>query len=218
MQVPRHREANGWQLDATLVIVAFQRFSIRRARAGRVSTAIKAARLLKSRQTRYSFAMSGIEVAGLILGAFPLLLSALEKNREAYQVFGDWWKTRKTYRNCSKWVQAEQELFELHLRNFLAPVLADSAILDELLADPYGEQWRSESLADRLKDFLPTNFSSCISVMQDFHENMIALGRELGVDKQAFQRAMNVSLHLDTVVLRLLIYHGRQATRAQARS
>ena len=160
--------------------------------------------------------MSGIEVAGLVLGAFPVLLSALEKNQEAYQVFGDWWKIRKRYESCLKWVQAEYDLFELNLRNLLDPVLADTAMLDELLADPYGKQWHSESLADDLRKFLPTNFSNCISMMQEFHEHMIALGRELGMDKQAFQRAMTVSHDLDNIVSRLLIPYGRRATRAQA--
>ncbi|KAL8792354.1 MAG: hypothetical protein Q9195_005057 [Heterodermia aff. obscurata] len=136
--------------------------------------------------------MSGIEVAGLILGAFPLLLSALEKNQEAYQVFGDWWKIRKPYESCLKWVHAEHDIFELNLRNLLDPVLADTALLDELLANPYGTEWHSESLADGLRNLLPTNFSNCISIMQEFHEHMIALGRELGMDKQAFQRVMTI--------------------------
>ena len=200
-----------------MVIVAFQGFSIRSASAGRDSTSFKATRLLRFIQKRYSFAMSGIEIAGLILGAFPLLLSALEKNQEACQVFGDWWKIRKPYESCLKWVQAEHDLFELNLRNLLDPMLADTAMLDELLADPYGKQWRSESLADELRNFLPTNFSNCISMMERFHEHMIALGRELGMDKQAFQRAITVSHDFKNVVSRLLILHGRQATRAQAR-
>ena len=197
--------------DNWMPTAAFRGFGIRRASAGRDSISIKAARLLKP---IHNFAMTGIEVAGLILGAFPLLLTALEKNEEAYQVFGDWWDTRKTYKHCLRWVLSEHELFEFNLRNLLDPMLADTAMLDELLADPYGEQWSSESLADDFRNFLPTNFSNCISMMQEFHETMIALGRELGVDKQAFQRAMNVSLDVDNVVSILLIPYGRPAARA----
>ena len=162
--------------------------------------------------------MTGIEVAGLILGAFPLLLTALEKNQEAYQLFGDWWDTRTTYKRCLGWVSSEHDLFKLNLKNLLNPMLANTAMLDELLADPYGEQWSSESLADDFRNYLPTNFSNCISMMQEFHETMIALGRELGVDKQAFQRAMIVSLDVDNVVSIVLIPYGRLAARARIRN
>lgn len=217
MRVTRHSEANDWQATGYHIgysyFPGFQHWLCKRWRD---STSSKAARLLKPIQERYNFAMTGIEVAGLVLGAFPLLLSAIEKNHEAHQIFGDWWKIRKRYRSCSKWVQAEHDLFEDHIRNLLNPVLVDTAMLDELLADPYGQKWRSESLASDLRDVLPTNFSSCIFMMEQFHENMIALGRELGIDKQAFQRAVNVSLDVDLVVARLLTQHGRQPTRAQA--
>ncbi|KAG7008119.1 hypothetical protein G7Y79_00007g022440 [Physcia stellaris] len=134
--------------------------------------------------------MSGIEVAGLVLGAFPLLLSALEKNREASQVFGDWYKVRKVYENCLMWVKAEYALFDSNIRGFLEPILCDTAKLEELLANPYGEDWRSDSLASEIKDFkyLPVSYESYIEVMQEFHNHMVALAEELGIDKPSFQQ------------------------------
>ena len=161
--------------------------------------------------------MSGIEVAGLILGAFPLLISALEKNEEAKQAFRDWWKIRKPYESCLGFVQTEHDIFRMNIRKLLEPLLPDTARLDELFADPYGKEWSSESLAEKFQNLLPTTFSVFIFVMREFHETMIALGRELGMNNQAFQRAMNVSLDLDNAVARLLTRHSRQAPRAQAR-
>ena len=141
------------------------------------------------------FTMSGIEVTGLVLGAFPLLLSALEKNREASQVFGDWYKVRKVYENCLMWVKAEYALFDSNIRGFLEPILGDTAKLEELLANPYGEDWRSDSLASEIKDFkyLPVSYESYIEVMQEFHNHMVALAEELGIDKPSFQQKIKVS-------------------------
>lgn len=142
--------------------------------------------------------MSGIELAGLVLGAFPLLLGALEKNKEACGMLGDWWKVCKHYQVCLKEVKAEYNIFKMNLRSLLNPVLQDSTVLDQYLADPYGEHWQSESLSDSMKQLLPTEYESYIDKMETFHNHMIALGQELGINKQAFQDRVAVSLGLQS--------------------
>lgn len=42
--------------------------------------------------------MSGVEAAGLVLAAFPLLISALEHYRESAEVLKDWWRYKREYR------------------------------------------------------------------------------------------------------------------------
>lgn len=41
--------------------------------------------------------MSGIKVAGLILGAFPVVISALEGYRKAFKPLKSWWKFQRTF-------------------------------------------------------------------------------------------------------------------------
>ena len=135
--------------------------------------------------------MSGIEVAGLILGAFPLVISALKKHQEAAVVFGEWWEISRSYKECLRIVSVEQSMFDRNLKVLLAPILYDHSTLDELLADPFGVQWRSESLAASLEDLLPTSYGIYIGIIQDFHSLMVALGHELGLGKQYFQRRIN---------------------------
>ena len=132
---------------------------------------------------------------GLVLGGFPLLLGALKKNREALEIFDDWYKVRKVYESCLSQVKAEHVLFDYNIRGFLEPILCDNAKLEELLANPYSGEWRSESLASEIKDFkyLPMAYESYIAIMQEFHNTMIALGKELGMDKASFQRKMMVN-------------------------
>lgn len=42
--------------------------------------------------------MSGVEAAGFVLAAFPLLISALEHYRESAEVLKDWWRYKREYR------------------------------------------------------------------------------------------------------------------------
>ena len=138
--------------------------------------------------------MSGIEVAGLLLGAFPVLVSALEKTRDALQMLDDWRKVRKIYENYLMWVK-EYVLFDRNIRCFLEPILCDNVRLEELLANPYSEDWQSDSLIADIDDFkyLPQAYQSYIDIMQEFHGYMISLAAELGIDKPAFQERMIVS-------------------------
>jgi hypothetical protein len=56
--------------------------------------------------------MSGIEIAGLVLGAFPLLIYALEKNRQGAEGVSDWWRIQRTHKKCHQELSYHQILFE----------------------------------------------------------------------------------------------------------
>lgn len=47
--------------------------------------------------------MSGVEAAGFVLAAFPLLISALEHYRESAEVLKDWWRYKREYRKVKVW-------------------------------------------------------------------------------------------------------------------
>ena len=132
--------------------------------------------------------MSGIEVAGLILGAFPVLLGAIEKNREVIGLVEDWWNVSKLYEADLKKVIAEHSLFITNLGNFLKPILGEDIKLNDFLENPFHEQWDLSSLAEDLKIRLPTAYDSYVDKMQEYFGLMVAFGRMLGIDQMAFQQ------------------------------
>ena len=137
--------------------------------------------------------MSGIEVAGLVLGAFPLLVAALEKHKEAARLVGDWWNIRRPYKECMKIISIEHLFFVHYTRTLLGRLLYDSSSLEELVADPFSDRWRSESLTSSLRDLLPTSYEIYIGIIEDYHTRMVALGRELGLEHHHFQCRIAVS-------------------------
>lgn len=41
--------------------------------------------------------MSGFEIAGVVLGAFPIVMSGLERYRKAFEPLKSWWKFQRTF-------------------------------------------------------------------------------------------------------------------------
>lgn len=83
--------------------------------------------------------MSGVEVAGLALGAFPLLISALEHYRHLADAAGVFWKIRREHRKWMHDLKICRLAFERNLQFLLLPLVADDDSIELLLNDPGGE-------------------------------------------------------------------------------
>ena len=132
--------------------------------------------------------MSGIEVAGLLLGAFPILISGLDSTRKGYQGIESWWKIRAKYNKCLNAVKAEHVIFKMNLIEVLRTISYDEDELNRLLAHPGGAEWSSDDLERRLKDRLPMSHQAYIDTMEAMNVAIVALGEELGVGKIGFQQ------------------------------
>ncbi|KAF2744653.1 hypothetical protein M011DRAFT_496157 [Sporormia fimetaria CBS 119925] len=130
--------------------------------------------------------MSGIEVAGLVLGAFPILIRALESYREGAEFLGDWWRIQRAYTKCRQDLQYHQVLFEGNVERFLLPLVVDDEELKNLMSDPAGEAWRDEELEARLKERLPKSYRIFLDTMGNINDLMEDLKKELGVYNRLF--------------------------------
>lgn len=93
--------------------------------------------------------MSGIELAGLVLGAFPLAIAALEKYGEAARRFGMFLYIRAEYKHWKDDLRFHDIAFKRHLKQLLLPLVFDDGTIKELLLDPGSEAWRDAQI-DRL--------------------------------------------------------------------
>ena len=152
---------------------------------------------------RLSHKMSGIEVAGLILGAFPLLLSGIEGYRKGYSKIGDWWTFQKKYKKFGNLVEVQHSVFRLNLRALLREVTYDDAELDRLMNDPRAAEWSSNDLARRLRDRLPSTHGVYVTTMRDMGLTLENLGEEMGFKNAGLQKwiaAEEVGSTSDTVL------------------
>jgi hypothetical protein len=124
--------------------------------------------------------MSGIEIAGLVLGAFPVLLYALESYRKSAEGLTEWWRIQRTVKKCRQDLQYHRILFEGNLERFLLPLVVDDDELQTLMADPAGEGWEDPELEVRLKQRLPKSYDLFIDIMEGIQELVESLKKELG--------------------------------------
>ena len=131
--------------------------------------------------------MSGIEVAGLVLGAFPILIYALESYRKGAEVFGDWWRIEGAYIKCKQDLKYHQLLFEGNIERFLLPLVVDDDELKKLMKNPAGTAWEDPELEKKLQERLPKAYDTFLGVMIDINKLMESFKKALGVDNPKFQ-------------------------------
>jgi hypothetical protein len=131
--------------------------------------------------------MSGIEIAGLVLGAFPLLIHALESFREGAEMVGDWWRIERAYRKCKQDLRYHRLVFEGNIERFLLPLIVDDDELRQLMKNPTGTAWEAPELEKKLQERLPKAYDTFLGVMIDINKLMESFKKALGVNSPEFR-------------------------------
>jgi hypothetical protein len=128
--------------------------------------------------------MSGFEIAGLILGAFPILMLALKGYGELARKVGLWNNIRQEYQKSKNEINAQHVQFIGNLRRLLLTVGVDDARISRLLADPQGGNWGDEDLTRRLQDHLQDSHDVFLETIDEMSRAMGELKKEFIVDAE----------------------------------
>lgn len=126
--------------------------------------------------------MSGIEVAGLVLGAIPLIISAIEhyeSGLDRTKVFFKWQDVLEKARR-DLWVQYSS--YEMTLRLLLVD-LSSEAELEELLSEPKSTLWDNPELVDGLRGKLGETYQVYVYTVQQMEGCVKTLARHLDIDR-----------------------------------
>ena len=97
--------------------------------------------------------MSGLEVAGIVLGALPLIISALEHYAEGYNTAKRFWSYKSEVRSLLIRINSEKATFVNTLEHLLTGIVRIDRMA-EMLANVGGEEWQDEIIEQCLKDRL----------------------------------------------------------------
>lgn len=127
--------------------------------------------------------MSGLEIAGLVLGAFPIALEVLDKYKEAARRYGFWLRIAAEHQKCDSKVQFQRLLYINNLRHLLLPMaMLDDAGVEQLLNDPRGTAWKRDETTYMLNQRLGSSYELYMRCMSDFEEALAAMNHELAVE------------------------------------
>lgn len=137
--------------------------------------------------------MSGVEVAGFLLAAFPLAISALEHYKDAAEPLGVFWKIRREYKTWMHNLNFCRLAFEQNLEEFLLPLIAGEDELQRLIADPGGPDWKNPELDERLRQRLPKSYDLYLESINRIKDVMDELNDLLCINNTCFQSQLQMS-------------------------
>lgn len=138
--------------------------------------------------------MSGLEVAGIVLGALPLIISALENLRDGASRLGRLIKFKAEYSKTWGEVEDEELMYRLQLKRLLKPLVRDDVLADDnlevLLLDPTADLWKEPDLDNAVRARLGESYERYFANVEDIQ--MLAW-EILGplVQSSAFQERIN---------------------------
>ncbi len=125
--------------------------------------------------------MSGIEVAGLVLGSIPLVISALEHYHDGLVTIQRWRKHKYERKAVIRNLMTEQVKMQNVCEKLLIGLVAPSQI-ETMIKDPFGSQWEDVLVARKLKGRLYHSTDVLPTIMSDMRGAITEMMRRLDID------------------------------------
>ena len=125
--------------------------------------------------------MSGIEIAGLVLGAFPVVLSCLESYREGFEPLEDWWNFRTHFIAFTDDVRHQMMRYNENLIRLLDPIITDSETLTVLVGYANDPRWTDGSLSGPLEQRLASEHGRFLRIIQRMECDIGELKKLMGM-------------------------------------
>ncbi|KAI8635428.1 hypothetical protein F5Y19DRAFT_469299 [Xylariaceae sp. FL1651] len=125
--------------------------------------------------------MSGIEVAGLVLGGFPILLNCLDYYREGFEPLEEWWNFRTHFIAFVDDVRHQMMRYNENMIRLLDPVITDTGSLAKLVEDPTDHRWKDHSLDDLLKRHLASELDRFLRIINRMYDVVRDLNKLLQI-------------------------------------
>ncbi|KAH6960033.1 hypothetical protein BKA56DRAFT_624055 [Ilyonectria sp. MPI-CAGE-AT-0026] len=113
--------------------------------------------------------MSGFEVAGIVLGSIPLVVSALEYYMKGLGTLQNF----RSYKRVLKSLILTLDTEHVSLQNVCEKLLvgiAPQTCIEEMIDDPFGELWREEEIFNKLRLRLWRSFKIFYETVRDMRE------------------------------------------------
>jgi hypothetical protein len=143
--------------------------------------------------------MSGFEIAGIVLGALPLIICAFENLQDAATRLGRLLDFQSEYTKTWGEIEDEELIYRLQLLKLLTPLLRDGVLarveLEALLLDTSADSWKEPDLTAALKQRLGESYSRYLANLDDIQQLAWQILQPL-IQSSTFRQ------HMDTIKVR----------------
>lgn len=132
--------------------------------------------------------MSGFEIAGIVLGAFPILYDAAKDLNARYRDLKSWWQFELQFENFVSAVDREFVAFTQNQEILLVPLNLPDAELEVLLNDPDTLLWHEPRIQALLRKRLQSRYYTWyMQQLKDINDAISKLLDLLPADKVSFR-------------------------------
>ncbi|KAI4100086.1 MAG: hypothetical protein LQ339_005608 [Xanthoria mediterranea] len=127
--------------------------------------------------------MSGIEVAGLALAVFPILINGLNHVVAGIESVKRWKRYRFKLKDYADILESASVYFLDTLDELLSDIVDSDVELSILLANPGGSPWKEKAYDERLRRRLDRSYNSYLKTVSRLVQALQGMCERLGVDK-----------------------------------
>ncbi|KAL8780645.1 MAG: hypothetical protein Q9213_006382 [Squamulea squamosa] len=139
--------------------------------------------------------VTGVETAGLVLAALPLIISALEHYNEGIETLKNFVRYRVMIAELAKNLTVERRKFITTCEKLLSGIVESEVKLALLLHNPSSAAWKEQSLAERLQERLRDSYAVYFYVAHELEEALATLADKIGLDSQGKPRWVDTKSH-----------------------
>ena len=125
--------------------------------------------------------MSGIEIAGLVLGSFPIMLNCLDYYRQGFEPLEEWWNFRTHFIAFVDDIRHQMMKYNENMVRLLDPMIVRSDSLTALVQDANDPRWTDGSLTQLLEQRLASEHERFLRIIQRMEEEIRDLKKLLGI-------------------------------------
>ena len=125
--------------------------------------------------------MSGIEVAGIALAVFPIILDGISHFVEGIETVRRWRHYRIRLLSYADVIETQKVYYLDTLEGLLIDLVDSEDDMAHLMAEPGGMFWQKTEYARKLKQRLHRSYHVFIKAMKDMLQNLSAMCRKLGI-------------------------------------
>lgn len=127
--------------------------------------------------------MSGVEAAGFILAAIPLVISFVEHYAEGVRTINRWRKYARELKSLCRRLRSEEELFRNMCELLLRDIVSSEQELETLVSSPAGLGWSDPDLERRLQEKLSArSYAVYREVVEEMLDIVNAIKDRMGIE------------------------------------
>lgn len=124
--------------------------------------------------------MAGIEVAGIVLGAIPLVISGLEHYAEGVSTIRIMFNAPSEFKSLSRRLRVEQKIFKNSIELLLHDCISDDQLLANLMSDTADSKlWSDPDVERALRQKLQSSYSVYLDTMTSLETTLMEFRNRL---------------------------------------